>query len=80
MTGKFSFRILRSRHFDSSAQPNPIHFLARALDIYDAIILAGAFNAGLGDHNWNPNADFNGDNIVDIYDAILLANNYGITA
>jgi hypothetical protein len=50
------------------------------VDIYDAIILANAFNSELGDSNWNSVADINGDNTVDIYDAITLANNYGKTA
>jgi hypothetical protein len=39
-------------------------------DIYDAILLAGAFN------NWKPNADLNCDGVVDIYDAIILAGNF----
>jgi hypothetical protein len=47
------------------------------VDIYDAILLANAYNSKPGNSNWNPNADINGDNIVDIYDAIILANNYG---
>ena len=47
------------------------------VDIYDAIILAGAFNSIPGSPNWNPNADINKDNTVDIYDAILLAGNFG---
>jgi hypothetical protein len=46
------------------------------IDIYDAILLANAFNSTPGKVNWNPNADINGDNIVDIYDAIMLANHY----
>jgi parallel beta-helix repeat protein len=46
------------------------------VDIYDAIILAGAYNSKPGDPNWKPNADINGDNIVDIYDSIILANHY----
>jgi hypothetical protein len=46
------------------------------VDIYDAIILAGAFNSMLGSPNWNPNADINGDGWVDIYDAIILAGHY----
>ena len=49
----------------------------RIVDIYDAILLANAYNSVPGKANWNPNADINGDNIVDIYDAILLANHYG---
>jgi hypothetical protein len=47
------------------------------VDIYDAILLANAYNTKPGYPNWNPNADINCDNIVDIYDAILLANHYG---
>jgi parallel beta-helix repeat protein len=46
------------------------------VDIYDAILLANAYNSTPGKANWNPNADINGDNIVDIYDAILLASHY----
>jgi parallel beta-helix repeat protein len=50
------------------------------VDIYDAIMLAGAYNSKSGDSNWNANADINGDGMVDIYDAIILAGNYGKTA
>jgi hypothetical protein len=46
------------------------------VDIYDAIILANAYNSVPGSPNWNAAADFNRDNIVDIYDAIILANHY----
>jgi len=46
------------------------------VDIYDAILLANAYNSARGKVNWNPDADINGDNIVDIYDAIILANHY----
>jgi len=46
------------------------------VDIYDAIILAGAYNSKPNSPNWNLNADINGDNIVDIYDAIILANHF----
>lgn len=51
-----------------------------SVDIYDAILLAGAFNARMGDPKWNFNADINADGIVDIYDAIVLAGNFGKTA
>ncbi len=47
-----------------------------AVDIYDAIQLASAFNTNLGSSNWNPNADLNSDGTIDIYDAIMLANNF----
>jgi hypothetical protein len=43
------------------------------VDIYDAILLAGAFNTNPSNPHWNSNADINGDNFVDIYDAIILA-------
>jgi len=46
------------------------------VDIYDAILLANAYNSTPEKVKWNPNADINGDNIVDIYDAIILANHY----
>ncbi len=46
------------------------------VDIYDAIILANAYNSKPGGKYWNPNADINGNNIVDIYDAIIMANHY----
>jgi hypothetical protein len=47
------------------------------VDIYDAILLSGSFNAVLGGPRWNANADFNFDQAIDIYDAIILANNFG---
>jgi parallel beta-helix repeat protein len=50
------------------------------VDIYDAILLSGAFNSRPMSPNWNANADLNSDNIVDIYDAIILSNNFGKTA
>jgi parallel beta-helix repeat protein len=50
------------------------------VDIYDALLLSGAYNSKPSSPNWNPNADINGDYVVDIYDAIILANNYGRTA
>ncbi|MGD0495919.1 MAG: dockerin type I domain-containing protein [Candidatus Bathyarchaeia archaeon] len=46
------------------------------VDIYDAILLAGAFNSSPGSKRWNPNADINGDGIVDIYDAIIQSGHF----
>jgi hypothetical protein len=46
------------------------------VDIYDAILLANAYNSRPNTSNWNINADVNNDNIVDIYDAIIMANHY----
>jgi hypothetical protein len=50
------------------------------VDIYDALLLSGAYNSKPSSSNWNANADINGDNVVDIYDALILAGNYGKTA
>ena len=47
------------------------------VDIYDAIVLATAFQTKPGKPNWNPDADLNADLIIDIYDAITVAANYG---
>jgi len=47
------------------------------IDIFDAIILAGAFGSTPSSPNWNSNADINGDNIIDIFDAIILAGAFG---
>jgi hypothetical protein len=47
-----------------------------AVDIYDAIKLASAYNSVPFSPNWNSNSDINGDNIIDIYDAIILSNHY----
>jgi parallel beta-helix repeat protein len=49
------------------------------VDIFDIIILGGAFGSQPGDPNWNPNTDINQDDIVDIYDAIILAAHFGET-
>ena len=46
------------------------------VDIYDAILLAGAYNTVPGSPKWNPNADLKADDVIDIYDAIILANHY----
>jgi hypothetical protein len=51
-----------------------------SVNIYDAILLAGAYNSKPDVQYWNPNADINGDNVVDLYDAILLATNFGKTS
>ena len=51
----------------------------KTVDIFDAIMLSGAYGSQPSSPNWNANADINGDNTVDIFDAILLAGNYGQT-
>ena len=47
------------------------------VDIYDAIIVAGAFGSSPGSPNWNPAADLKSDGVVDIYDAIVLSAHFG---
>jgi hypothetical protein len=47
------------------------------VDIYDALLLAAAFQSTPTSANWNANADLNADNLVDIYDAITLAGHFG---
>ena len=47
------------------------------VDIYDAVVLSGAFGTSTGDKLYNKYADFNGDGTIDIYDAILLAGSFG---
>jgi hypothetical protein len=49
------------------------------VDIFDAILLAGAFGSPRGSPNYKPEADINNDDFVDIYDALLLAGNFGKT-
>ena len=46
------------------------------VDIFDIIILGGAFGSEPGNPRWNPDADINNDDIIDIYDAIILAGNF----
>ena len=46
------------------------------IDIYDAIILGGAFDSVPGDGNWDARADINDSGQVDIFDAILLGGNW----
>ena len=51
-----------------------------SVDIYDAILLASAFNSNPRSPNWKANADINGDEVVDVYDAIILAANFSLHA
>jgi hypothetical protein len=49
----------------------------KVVDIYDAIMLASAFNSIPTSSTWDPNADINDDDVVDIFDAIILAGHFG---
>jgi hypothetical protein len=46
------------------------------VDIYDALTLSAAFNAGPTSGNWKLVADIKPDLIIDIYDALLLSANF----
>jgi outer membrane protein assembly factor BamB len=48
-----------------------------AVDVFDAVLFAGAYGSTPGSSHWNPNADINGDGVVDIYDAMILASYFG---
>lgn len=48
-----------------------------SVNILDAIKLAQAFGSQPGYPNWNPKADFNGDDKVNILDCIVLSANFG---
>lgn len=50
------------------------------VDIFDAIILANAFDSTPSDPNWDSRADIDESGSVDILDAILLANHFGSKA
>jgi len=47
------------------------------VDIFDAILLANAYNSYQGSLHWDRRADLNTDGAVDVYDAISLAAHYG---
>ena len=48
------------------------------VDIYDVVIISGAYGSTPSDGNWNPNCDLTEDyGKIDIYDVVLLAGNYG---
>lgn len=46
------------------------------IDGYDSDLLRAAYGSRLGDPNWNPDADLNGDGIVDLRDMVRLVINY----
>jgi len=59
--------------FDCSSDLNDDY----VIDIYDALILSGAFSARRGEAFWMENADINNDGVVDIFDALRLGSKYG---
>lgn len=50
------------------------------VDIFDAVLLSGAFGSQPGHPQWNPDTDLNADGIVNIFDAVILGSNYGKSA
>lgn len=50
------------------------------VDICDIRAFSVAYGSEPSDPNWNPLADFNGDNIINLYDAVLLTANYGVSS
>lgn len=48
------------------------------IGIGDYAILSAAYGSFPGELNWDPAADFNGDDIVDIGDYAILSDNYGL--
>ncbi len=46
------------------------------VNIYDAIMLSGAYGSSLGDPNYVEDADINGDGTIDLFDAVILTANY----
>jgi parallel beta-helix repeat protein len=49
----------------------------RIVDIFDAVLLAGAAGSTPSSSKWNPNADINNDLLVDLFDAVILAGHAG---
>jgi len=47
------------------------------VDIYDIVIVAGAYGTSQGQPAFNPNCDIDGDGDVDIYDVVIACGNYG---
>lgn len=47
------------------------------VDIYDVVILAGAYGSVKGGPKWNPRADLIENDVIDIYDVVALVGYYG---
>jgi len=47
------------------------------VDVFDAIILVGAFGSAPGDPAWDQRADSNVNDLVDVFDVINLVNTFG---
>ncbi len=49
----------------------------RAVNIFDIVMIAGAYGTEEGNPNYNPCYDINGDKQIDIFDVVAAARNYG---
>lgn len=47
------------------------------VDIYDIVLIVGAYGSEVGKPKYNSNCDLDGDSDVDIYDVVIAAGNYG---
>jgi len=47
------------------------------VDIYDMVLISGAYVSQLGEPQYNANCDIDDDGDVDIYDVVIAAENYG---
>jgi hypothetical protein len=47
------------------------------VDIFDIVIIAGAYGTSEGEEGYIPSADIDGDGDVDIFDIVIAAGNYG---
>lgn len=47
------------------------------VDIYDVVKITGVYLSELGDPDYRPNSNINGDGIIDIYDVVICTGHYG---
>jgi len=50
------------------------------IDATDLDLLKAAYDSKLGDPNWNPDCDLNGDGVVNIMDTVVCSKNQGSLA
>ena len=48
----------------------------REVNIFDIVMIAGAYSTIEGDPSYNNNYDINGDSKIDIFDVVIGAGNY----
>jgi hypothetical protein len=49
----------------------------RDVDIFDIVLIAGAYGSEEGEPRYNPNYDIDGDGDIDIFDIVIAASHYG---